>query len=207
MYHNFVSVIYFPHMSVLVGRGSSSLNKSPCHQQEGSLYSEAPCPERVLGLGGGVLRLQLGGSLYSEVPCQGPAQRGPMCSVGGVPAQRGPMCSVGGGSTCTARSNASWVISGGSRIFPRGGANSQKCYYFSIFCRKLHENERIWTPRGGARPWRPPLDPPMVMVTWEPLLVTSGGQDWRPGLFKLVHLSLPPVPTSGCYWRDPIYHG
>ena len=34
--------------------------------------------------------------------------------------------------------------------FPRGGANSQKCYYFSIFCRKLHENERIWTPRGGA---------------------------------------------------------
>ena len=48
--------------------------------------------------------------------------------------------------------------------FPQGGgANSQKCYYFSIFCRKLHENERIWTPRGGARPWRPPLDPPMVM--------------------------------------------
>ena len=44
---------------------------------------------------------------------------------------------------------------------PGGGANSQKCYYFSIFCRKLHENERIWTPRGGARPWRPPLDPPM----------------------------------------------
>ena len=43
-----------------------------------------------------------------------------------------------------------------------GGANSQKCYYFSIFSRKLHENERIWTPRGGARPWRPPLDPPML---------------------------------------------
>ena len=55
------------------------------------------------------------------------------------------------------------VVSGGSRIFPGGGANSQKCYYFSIFCRKLHENERIWTPRGGARPWRPPLDPPMVV--------------------------------------------
>ena len=33
---------------------------------------------------------------------------------------------------------------------PGGGANSQKCYYFSIFCQKLHENERIWTP-GGAR--------------------------------------------------------
>ena len=47
---------------------------------------------------------------------------------------------------------------------PGGGANSQKCYYFSIFSRKLHENERIWTPRGGARPWRPPLDPPMHTI-------------------------------------------
>ena len=44
-------------------------------------------------------------------------------------------------------------ISGGSRIFPRGVRNSQKCYYFSIFCRKLHGNERIWT--SGGRPWRP----------------------------------------------------
>ena len=47
--------------------------------------------------------------------------------------------------------------SGGSRIFPGGGANSQKCYYFSIFCRKLHENERIWTPRGGRASLAPPL--------------------------------------------------
>ena len=39
---------------------------------------------------------------------------------------------------------------------PGGCANSQNCYYFSNFCRKLHENEIIWTPRGGARPWRPP---------------------------------------------------
>ena len=49
---------------------------------------------------------------------------------------------------------------------PGGGGGAptpQKCYYFSIFCRKLHENERIWTPRGGgARPWRPLLDPPML---------------------------------------------
>ena len=46
---------------------------------------------------------------------------------------------------------------------PGGGANSQKCYYFSIFCRKLHENERIWTPGGGASLAPPPLDPPMVL--------------------------------------------
>ena len=43
---------------------------------------------------------------------------------------------------------------------PGGCANSQNCYYFSNFCRKLHENERIWTPRSGAS-LAPPLDPPM----------------------------------------------
>ena len=41
--------------------------------------------------------------------------------------------------------------------FARGGegANSQNCYYFSHFCRKLHENERIWTPRGARVPGAP----------------------------------------------------
>ena len=27
-------------------------------------------------------------------------------------------------------------------------------YYFVLFCRKLHKNERIWT-LGGTRPWSP----------------------------------------------------
>ena len=45
--------------------------------------------------------------------------------------------------------------SGGSRIFPGGGANSQNCYYFLHFCRKLHENERIWTPGGACVPGAP----------------------------------------------------
>ena len=41
--------------------------------------------------------------------------------------------------------------------FPKGGgANSQNCYYFAIFCQKLHENERIWTRGGGTRPLWPP---------------------------------------------------
>ena len=39
---------------------------------------------------------------------------------------------------------------------PGGGANSQNCYYFSHFCRKLHKNERIWTPRGGRASLAPP---------------------------------------------------
>ena len=50
--------------------------------------------------------------------------------------------------------------------FPRGGgANSPggaPTYEIAKFSEKLHEIERIWTPRGGARPSRPPLDPPMV---------------------------------------------
>ena len=38
--------------------------------------------------------------------------------------------------------------------FPEGGANSQiECanlLFYNSFCLKLHENERIWTPRGRA---------------------------------------------------------
>ena len=46
-----------------------------------------------------------------------------------------------------------------------GGANFQGGGYKPIiwpnFYRKLHENERIWTEKGGACPWRP-LDPPTL---------------------------------------------
>ena len=38
--------------------------------------------------------------------------------------------------------------------FPRGGGANIR------ISQKLHEIERIWTP-GGARPLRPPLDPPL----------------------------------------------
>ena len=46
--------------------------------------------------------------------------------------------------------------------FSPGGAPTPKVGVLTYFFgQKLHENERIWTPRGGARPWRPPLDPPL----------------------------------------------
>ena len=43
--------------------------------------------------------------------------------------------------------------------FSPGGAPTPKVGVLIYYCcRKLHENERIWTPGGGgARPWRPPL--------------------------------------------------
>ena len=59
---------------------------------------------------------------------------------------------------------SSAVISGGSRIFPRGGREpSRGGREHAKFSRKLHEIERIWTPRGGRASLTPPLDPPMVM--------------------------------------------
>ena len=59
-----------------------------------------------------------------------------------------------------------------------GGAPTPKSAIIFQFCpRKLHENERIWAPRGGARPWRPPLDPPMIPIDkkWMP---GSSGRVW-----------------------------
>ena len=43
-------------------------------------------------------------------------------------------------------------------LAPKGGAPN---YYLANFSRKLHENEEILG-RGGARPSRPPLDPPLL---------------------------------------------
>ena len=40
---------------------------------------------------------------------------------------------------------------------PGGCANSQIRIILQIFCQKLHENERIWTPRGGRASLAPPL--------------------------------------------------
>ena len=46
--------------------------------------------------------------------------------------------------------------------FFRGGyASSQKSYYFSFFAENCMKMKEFWPP--GRRPWRPPLDPPMVM--------------------------------------------
>ena len=46
---------------------------------------------------------------------------------------------------------AQWRI----QDFPEGDVPTLKsAIIFQFFCRKVHENERIWTPRG-ARPWCP----------------------------------------------------
>ena len=69
---------------------------------------------------------------------------------------------------------------------PGGGANSQKYYYFSIFCRKLHENERIWTPRGGgARPWRPPWIRQCIRTVIQICISSDGGNSERETLLVI----------------------
>ena len=40
--------------------------------------------------------------------------------------------------------------------FSSVGRKLQSGYANQFFGRKLHESERIWIPKGGARPWRPP---------------------------------------------------
>ena len=55
--------------------------------------------------------------------------------------------------------------------FPRGGgANSlggAPTYEFVEFSQKLHEIERIWTPRGRGRASPvPPLDPPLLFCVY-----------------------------------------
>ena len=47
--------------------------------------------------------------------------------------------------------------------FFRGGVPTPKsAIIFQFFCRKLHENERIWT--RGCASLAPPLDPPMMSI-------------------------------------------
>ena len=50
--------------------------------------------------------------------------------------------------------------------FPEGDAPTPKsAIILHIFCRKLHENERIWTPTGDMRPWHPSLRSVNVMFS------------------------------------------
>ena len=57
-----------------------------------------------------------------------------------------------------------FIISGGSRIFPRGGREPSRggvnTPNFPENCMKSKEFGR---PGGGVRPSRPPLDPPMII--------------------------------------------
>ena len=56
-------------------------------------------------------------------------------------------------------------ISGGSRIFPRGGRQLPKVLLFFNFLPKTAWKWKNLDPRGGARvPGAPPLDPPMNMM-------------------------------------------
>ena len=62
----------------------------------------------------------------------------------------------------------SWHQSVADPGFPRGGGanppGGAPTYDFAKFSQKLHEIERIWTPRGGgARPKFYFVDPPLSM--------------------------------------------
>ena len=47
--------------------------------------------------------------------------------------------------------------------FPQGGAPTPKiAIIYQIFAKNCMKMKEFGPPGGGARPWRPPLDPPMV---------------------------------------------
>ena len=46
--------------------------------------------------------------------------------------------------------------------FPQGGAPTPKiATIFQFFAKNCMKMKEFGPPGGGARPWRPPLDPPM----------------------------------------------
>ena len=48
--------------------------------------------------------------------------------------------------------------------FPQGGAPTPKnAIIFQFFAENCMKMKEFGPPGGGARPWRPPLDPPMVI--------------------------------------------
>ena len=95
---------------------------------------------------------------YGGVSVQGGLCRGFLCP-------RGPPPPCGQIYTCknitlpqTSFADGKNKISAGSRIFPRGVRQLPKrAFIFQFFCRKLHENERIWTPRVARVPGALPL--------------------------------------------------
>ena len=47
--------------------------------------------------------------------------------------------------------------------FPQGGAPTPKiAIIFHIFAKNCIKMKEFGPPGGGARPWRPPLDPPII---------------------------------------------
>ena len=57
------------------------------------------------------------------------------------------------------------IASGGSRIFPGGGPPTPKsAIIFQFFAENCMKMKEFGPPGWGARPWRPPLDPPMIAL-------------------------------------------
>ena len=64
--------------------------------------------------------------------------------------------------------------------FPQGGAPTPKVGVLAYFFgQKLHENERIWTPGGGARVPGAPLDPPLHWLSTVSCGSSNGIVGWE----------------------------
>ena len=87
--------------------------------------------------------------------------------------------------------------------FSRGGAwTLQGGREHAKFSRKLHEIERIWTPRGGRASLTPPLDPPMQFFVNFPYFsdFCRGWKNVALCFSLLVGLGTPGCAPV-CHWR------
>ena len=85
--------------------------------------------------------------------------------------------------------------------FPEGAAPTPKnAIIFQFFCRKLHENERIWTP-GGRASLAPPLDPPMPCMQLQgPCVITSYRPEGKVMFSEACVILSFPVWSHNLFW-------
>ena len=74
---------------------------------------------------------------------------------------------------------------------PRGGGNLQFCQ----ISEKLHEIKRIWIP--GVRPSRPPLDPPLILMSWR--------WPWSQQFLVNIHSNVQHQPQSELQLRNKFF--
>ena len=89
--------------------------------------------------------------------------------------------------TDTIKNNHQWRI----QDFPQAGAPTPKsANNFQFFAKKCMKMKEFGPPGGGgARPWRPPLDPPMItfpQLLWRVATVCCTWIDWFPVSYSIV---------------------
>ena len=66
-----------------------------------------------------------------------------------------------------------WLSVADPGFSPGGAPTPKSAIIFQFFAENCMKMKEFGPPGGGARPWRPPLDPPMVVAN---TLIVGGGR-------------------------------